>query len=62
MGRLEDDGCPPFASLTAETWVSADQLWHEQEAQVAAIRFRQDGPTLGIGCCGLLTKRWAVSA
>jgi len=46
LRRTDDDG-PPMVALTAETWVSADQLYPEQEAQVAAIRFRQPGPTLG---------------
>jgi hypothetical protein len=34
---------------TAETWVSDDQLWPQQAAQVAAIRFREPGRTLGDG-------------
>jgi len=47
--RRADDGGPPLVALTAETWVSSDQLYPEQEAQVAAIRFRHAGPTLGDG-------------
>lgn len=47
--RRTDDGGPPLVALTAETWVSSDQLYPEQEAQVAAIRFRHAGPTLGGG-------------
>jgi len=47
--RRTDDGGPDLVAITAETWVSSDQLRPEQEAQVAAIRFRQAGPTLGDG-------------
>jgi hypothetical protein len=47
--RQADDGGPPLVALTAETWVSSDQLRPDQEVQVAAIRFRQVGPTLGEG-------------
>lgn len=45
--RRTDDDEPDLVAITAETWVSADQLYPAQEAQVAAIRFRQDGPKLG---------------
>jgi len=47
--RRTNDGEPDLVAITAETWVSSDQLYPEQEAQVAAIRFRQAGPTLGDG-------------
>ncbi len=47
--RRTDDGGPVLVMLTAETWVSSDQLRPEQEAQVAAIRFRHAGLTLGEG-------------
>ena len=47
--RRTNDGEPDLVVLTADTWVSVDQLRPEQEAQVAAIRFRRDGPTLGDG-------------
>lgn len=60
--RRTDDGEPDLVAITAETWVSADQLYPEQEAQVAAIRFRQDGPTLGDGLLrphGTLAAGWA---
>ena len=43
------DGEPDLVAFTAETWVNADQLYPEQEAQVAAIRFRHGGATLGDG-------------
>ena len=47
--RRTADGEPDMVAFTAETWVNADQLYPEQEAQVAAIRFRHGGPTLGDG-------------
>jgi hypothetical protein len=47
---LSDDGdADALVLLTAETWVSGDQLRPQQVAQVAAIRFREGGRTLGDG-------------
>ena len=58
--RRTKDGEPDLVALTAETWVSADQLRPEQEAQVAAIRLRHDGPTLGGGLLRPMGTRLAA--
>ena len=47
--RRTKDGEPDLVGITAETRMSADQFRPDQEAQVAAIRFRQYEPTLGDG-------------
>ena len=58
--RRTNDGEPDLVVLTADTWVSVDQLRPEQEAQVAAIRLRRDGPTLGDGLLRPMGTRLAA--
>ena len=48
MRGLTDAG-DAIVLATAETWVGTDQLWPEQEAQIAAIQFCEPGRTLGDG-------------
>ena len=48
MRGLTDAG-DAIVLATAETWVGTDQLWPEQEAQIAAMQFREPGRTLGDG-------------
>ncbi len=59
LGTAEGDA---IVLATAETWIADDQLWPDQEAQIAAVRHRQDGPTLGEGLLLPAIMRPAVVA